>query len=64
MDTYTKETTNSKFRLVVHRPGDNKNFLEADQTDIGEKRNKHNYVLVDMTDADLIKLRDYLNEAL
>ena len=62
MNTYTKENENSKFRVVIHRPGDNKSFIEADQRDIGEKKSKFNYVIVDLSDDDLVELRDFLNE--
>ena len=61
MNTYTKENENSKFRVVIRRPGDNKSFIEADQRDIGEKKSKFNYVIVDLSDDDLVELRDFLN---
>ena len=66
METYAKndtssENSESKVRFVVHRPSDKKSFIGAEQIDFGEKRNKYNCVLIDMTDNDLRDLRDYLN---
>ena len=64
MNYYSKETENSTFRIVMHRPGDNKSFLEANQRDDRENRSKFNYVLVELSDKDLIELKDYLNTVL
>ena len=56
-----KETN---FRMVIHREPDNASFIEIDQTDYREKRNKFNYALLNLSDEDLYGLRDFLNEAL
>lgn len=62
MNTYNKEKENSEFRIVIDRPGDPKNFLEAVHQETGKKRNKFNYVVVDLSTDDLIELRNFLNE--
>lgn len=61
MNTYNKKIGRSDLRLVVKRPGDEKSFFEATQYTEGEKRVKHNYVLMDMSESDLKELRDFLN---
>ena len=57
-----EKETNCK--IVIHRKHDNISFIEIDQTDIGIKRDKFNYVLVRMNDHDLRELRDVLIEAM
>lgn len=61
MNTYNKETEKSEFRIVTHRPDDNKSFIEMWQRD-NDEETTFNYALMDLTDKDLVELRDFLNE--
>lgn len=56
-----EEITDNSIRLVIHREGDNKSFFEATQRKHGEKRSTLHTTVTDMTDAQLIELRDHLN---
>jgi len=57
----SKESMDGWFRIVAHRPNDNKSFLEGNRDEFKNNRTKHNYVLYDLSDAKLRELRDMLN---
>lgn len=56
------EAINGWFRIVAHREGDNKSFLEGnkDEPTISGKRTKHNYVIYELSDNQPREMRDYL----